>query len=94
MDSSQNKTRPYHEAWARSEEICAQSRGVVVVPVIVEPVVVPVPPATVPVEVTDIQVAVRVAVAYGVPSISPSLEALCDLGIVCGGSAVFGIIMP
>jgi len=41
-----------------------------------------------------VQVAVRVAIEYGVPSISPSLEALCDLRIVCGGSAVFGIIMP
>ena len=78
----------------RDEEICTQRSRIVVVPVIVEPVVVPVPPVAVPVQVADVQVAIRVAVMCGMPSISPSLEALCDLGIVCEGSAVFGIIMP
>lgn len=65
-----------------------------VAPVVVEPVVVPVPPVAAPVQVADVQVAIRVAVMYGAPSVSPSLEALCDLGIACGSSAVFGIIMP
>ena len=51
----------------RNEESCEQSRGVVGVPVVIEPVVVPVPPIAVPVEVTNIEVAIRVAVAYKVP---------------------------
>ena len=58
----------------RSEANSAQSRRVVDVPVVVEPVVVPVPPAIVPVEVTHIQVVVRVAVAYSVPSVPPPIE--------------------
>ena len=49
-------------------------RGVVVVPVVVKPVVVPLPPAIVPVEVANVEVAVRVAVAYKVPPVPPPLE--------------------
>ena len=48
--------------------VAGESSRVVVVEVVVEPVVVPVPPVVVPVEVADIQVAVRVAVLYSLPS--------------------------
>lgn len=47
------------------------SRGVVGVPVVVEPVVVPVPLVAIPVEVTDIEVAVRVAVSSKTPPFTP-----------------------
>ena len=60
-----------------------------------EPVVIPVVVVAVAVHVPLVVPAVERQVAMcGVPSISPSLEALCDLGTVCGGSAVFDIIMP
>ena len=71
------KTQP-RISGARSEESCAQSRRVVVVPIVVKPVVVPVPPVAVPVEVTDIEVAVSVAVSYRIPSVPPPLE--CSKG--------------
>jgi hypothetical protein len=58
----------------RSKSSCAQSRRVLDIPVVVEPVVVPVPPAIVPGEVTHVQVAVRVAVAYSVPSVPLPIE--------------------
>ena len=41
-----------------------ESRRVVGIPIVVDPVVVPVPRRTVPVEVPDVQVAVSVAVVY------------------------------
>ena len=47
--------------------VAGESRRVVVIPVVVEPIVVPVPPVVVPIEVADIQVAVRVAVLYSLP---------------------------
>ena len=53
---------------------CAQSRGVVAVELVVEPVGVPLPPAVVPVQIPNAQVAVGVAVVYEVPSIPPPLE--------------------
>ncbi len=53
---------------------CAQGRGVAGVEVVVKPVGVPVPPVAVPVEVTDIEVAGGVAVAYGMPSMPPPVE--------------------
>ena len=46
----------------RNKENSTQSRRVVAIPVVVEPVVVRVPPVVVEVEVTHVQVAVRVAV--------------------------------
>ena len=54
--------------------VAGNRRRVVVVEVIVEPVVAPVPPVVVPIEVADIQVAVRVAVLYSLPSRPPPLE--------------------
>ena len=61
---------------------CAHSRRVVAAPVVVEPVVAPVPPVVVPVQVTDVEVAVRVAVVYRVPSVSPPLVVQAnELGI-------------
>ncbi len=54
--------------------VAGASSRVVVVEVVVEPIVVPVPLLTVPVEVTDIQVAVRVAILYNLPSKPPPLE--------------------
>ena len=58
----------------RNKQSCVQSRRVVAVPVVVEPVDIPVPPAAVPVQIPDIQVAVRVAVAYEAPSMPPPFE--------------------
>jgi hypothetical protein len=75
---SLSKTQP-RASRVRIKENCAQSRGIVVVPVVVEPVVAPVPPVAVPIEVTGVQVAVRVAVAYEMPSVvTPSLRLLRD----------------
>src|SRR3989344_4622845 len=79
---------------ARSEENCGdgERERPIVVPLIVGIVEVGLDPSTVVVAVRVEHV--RVAVGkYGAPSLSPSLEALCYLGIVCGGSAVFCIIM-
>ncbi len=60
MVSSQ-KLNPVYSG-VRSEESCTQRSGVVVVPVVVEPIVAPVPPVAVPIEVADVQVAIAVAV--------------------------------
>ena len=57
-----------------NDEICERRGRVVGVPVVVEPVVVPVPPAAVPVQVLDVQVAVRVAESCAVPSAPPSVD--------------------
>ena len=65
-------------------EGCANRRRIVLVPVVVEPVVVPVPPVAVPIEVTDAQVAVRIAVMCGVPSVSLPLEACVSRGCLRG----------
>lgn len=66
----------------RNKESCGQSRGIVVVEVIVEPVVVPVPPVVVPVEVTDVEVAIGVAVLHKTPPIPPPFEVIFyDLGV-------------
>jgi len=54
--------------------VAGESSRVVVVEIIVEPIVVPVPPVVVPIEAADIQVAVRVAVLYSLPSMPPPLE--------------------
>ena len=62
------------------------------IPVIVEPVDVPVPLAIVPVEVQHVTVAVRVA--QKCIACHPFHCPLIILGAVCGGSTVFGIIMP
>ena len=53
---------------------CDNGSRVVVVPVIVEPVVVPVPRTIVPVQVADIDIAVRVAVMYNMPSVPLPFE--------------------
>ena len=63
----------------RSEESCTQRRGVVAVPVVVEPVVAPVPPVVVPVEVADVQVAIAVAVRM---RCRPCHHPLSTLGVV------------
>lgn len=56
----QNKTLPIQNR-ERSEENCETSGEVPIVPVVVEPVRVPVPPAViVPIEVEHVTVAVRV----------------------------------
>ncbi len=47
----------------RNEESCEPRRRIVVVEVVVEPVVVPVPPVLVEVQVSNVEIAVRVAVA-------------------------------
>lgn len=58
MDNSPNKTPPPERR--RNEESCENGRRVVGVPIVVEPVHVPVPLAVIPVEVQRIAVAVRV----------------------------------
>lgn len=61
MVSSQNKTLPANSQ-ERNEESCSNSRRVVTVEVVVEPVVVLLPVSTIPDEVAHIEVVVRVAV--------------------------------
>lgn len=53
---------------------CEQSRGVVAVPDVVEPVVVPIPRSIVEVQIADVEVAVRVAVAYRMPPLPLPIE--------------------
>jgi hypothetical protein len=53
---------------------CGHRGRVVVIPVIVEPVVVPVPPIAVPIQVTDVEVAIGVAVLYKISSVPPPFE--------------------
>ena len=64
----------------RNEEGCPNRGGIAGVPVVVEPVVVPVPPVAAPVEVADVQEAVGVAVSYETPSKPPPLE--CSRGCI------------
>jgi len=53
-ESRQTKTKTLPtQSRERNEESCGDGRRIVVVPVIVEPVVVPIPPVAVPIEVTD-----------------------------------------
>lgn len=77
--SYKNKTLPVRE---RNEVGCEQSRRVIAVPLIVQPVVVPIPRPIVEVQIADIQVAVRVAVAYRMPSLPPPFEGLAYLKVV------------
>jgi len=70
---SSRKTQP-RQGGARNEKSFGHRGRVVVVPVVVEPVGVPVPPVAVPVEVTDVEVAVPVAVMYEAPSIPLLIE--------------------
>ena len=73
MDSLQNKT--LLESEERNKKICDGSRRSLTIPVVVEPVVVPVQLAIVPIQVADIQVAVRrVAKMYEVSPIPPLIE--------------------
>ncbi|HBV01161.1 MAG TPA: hypothetical protein DEF00_02060 [Candidatus Taylorbacteria bacterium] len=44
------------------------------IPVVVEPIVVPIPLLAIPVEIPDIEVAVRVAETYEAPSVPPPPE--------------------
>ena len=54
---------------------CEHGRWIVDIPIVVEPVVVPVPPAAVPVEVTNVQLAIGIAVKiYKASSVPPPLE--------------------
>ena len=46
----------------RNEESCTQESRIVLIPVVVEPIVVPVPCVAIPVEITNVQVAIGVAV--------------------------------
>jgi hypothetical protein len=58
----------------RNKKSCVNQRRVVVIPVVVEPIEVPVPPVAVPVEVTNVEVAIPVAVMYKTPSIPLLIE--------------------
>lgn len=61
MDNSQRKTPPINQG-RRNKESCATRRRIVGIPLIVEPIVVPVPLAIiVPVEIENVTVAIRVA---------------------------------
>ena len=51
--------------------MCENSSRLIRVPVVVEPVVVPVPRAIVEVQIADVLVAIAVAVLYRMPSITP-----------------------
>ena len=86
----QNKTLP--PKWERNEEICENGRRVVDIPVVVEPIHVPVPRTVVPVQVQNVTVTVRVPKDY--IACRPYHYPLKNLKVVCGGSTVFGIIMP
>ena len=71
MANYKNKTLPIRE---RNEVSCEQSRRAVVIPVVVEPVVVPVPRPAAEVQIADIEVAVGVAALYRMPPLPPPLE--------------------
>ena len=75
MDGTDNlpKTQPCRSR-VRNKKSCVNQSRVVVIPVVVEPVEVPVPPATVPVEVANVEVAVPVAVMYETPSVPLLIE--------------------
>ncbi len=74
MDSSQKLNPAY--SGVKSKESYRHRSGVVAVPVIVEPVVVPVPPVVVPIEIADVQVAIMVAVRMGCHPCHYSLNVL------------------
>ena len=60
MDNFLNKTPRQWQG--RNEESCETRGRVAGVPVVVEPVIVPVPPVAAEVQVADVQIAIRVAV--------------------------------
>lgn len=74
MERATDKTKLSQRLVERESEDDCEKRRVVRLPVIVEPVVAPVPPTVVPIQVTDVEVAIRVAVMHDVPSIAPPLE--------------------
>lgn len=76
----QNKTLPQNLK-ERNKESCAQDSRVAGIEIVVEPVVVPVPLIAVPVEVTDVQVAIRVANVYHASCIT-TLRILSGLNFI------------
>ncbi len=66
-----NKTLPHDNSEREIKRVSHASRRVVVIEVVVEPVVAPVPRVSVPVEVTDVEVAVVVAVLHTRFSVTP-----------------------
>ena len=68
MLSLQNKTLPRKNNRERNEEICEKQGRVLDIKLVVEPVVVRLPMTAIKVQIADIEVAVRVAVTYKVPS--------------------------
>ena len=80
--------------WERNKKICDGSRRILTIPVVVEPVVVPVQLAIVPIQVADIQVAVRrVAKMYEVSPIPPLIE-VNELSPSCIESGILNTITP
>ncbi len=71
--SSLNKT-PRTKRSGRNEETGGNRGRVLVVELIVEPVVVPVPLSVLEVQVADVEVAVRIAVSRKASSGTPSLD--------------------
>lgn len=71
---------------------CENGRRVVVIPVVVQPIHVPVPLTVIPVQVQNVTVTVRVPKDY--IAYHPYHYLLNTLKVVCGGSTVFSIVMP
>jgi len=74
-----NHPKNFHSKVERkNKEIFEPSRGVVGVPVVVKPVVVPVPLLAVPVQIRNVEVAIRVAEMYKISSLPPSFKYFRD----------------
>ena len=82
MASSKNKTPPT-QSRKRNEVSYENGRRVVVVPVVAQPIRVPVPTTVVPVQVQNVTVTVRVPKDY--IAYHPYHHPLNTLGVVCEG---------
>ena len=74
MEWATTKTKLPHIIGGETKLVAENRRGVVAVPVVIQPVVVPVPPVAVPVQITNVEVAISVAVMCSMPSAPPPFE--------------------
>lgn len=78
----------------RNKKICERRRRILTIPIIVEPIVVPVQSTIVPIQVTNIQVVVRrVPKMYEVSSIPPLIE-VNELSLSCIEFCILNTITP
>lgn len=82
MERAAEKTKLLRQCRRRNEVSCADSRRVLIVPVVVEPIVVRAVRTVVPIAVADVEIAVAVAKACEAPPMPLSLPIECSRGCI------------